>query len=657
MALAALMALLAVSSARRKAPTFDETVHLTGGAAILEKGDFRVNPENGVLPQILEALPTALTTRTIPIDTTGDSWCEIRNWDIAADFLFRSGNDHKAMFMAARTMVVILGVLCALAVFAVSKRIWGTPGGLLSVALFALSPTMLAHTRLATSDMAATLFFILSLLSFQMALEKLTPGRALAAAASVACLFLSKMSAPLVIPVLALMGLFKIFSRRPWLIVLGQSRWVLENHRKRGVAFLALLLLTGVTTWISIWMVFGLRYSMLSDNHGTDTLSHRWEQLLANPSPPVAAIASARKWRILPEAYLYGYAHVFSDSKRRHAFLNGEYSDKGWWYFFPAAFAMKTPPETILLILLGVFLPWLPFGGRGSREKDDDGEKAPAIDRRKLQIQRLLPYLLMLTVYLCVSMSGNLNIGQRHLLPIYPILFLIAGGAAVPLLRWRPPAGKLLLATALVVLAIENAMIYPDYLAYFSPVAGGPDNGYKHLVDSSLDWGQDLEGVKKWLDEQHIPEDKTYLAYFGTVDLTGYGMPQKRLLCYFEQNLPIVFPLEGGVYCISATMLQMAYFPWFAKWNDKLERSLEAYRRDFQLLRKALNDRKLYSRLIKERGPHYWIQRYRRYEVLRFAKLAAALRKRKPDHIVGHSFFIYNLSDADIKKMMGKETP
>ena len=122
---------------------------------------------------------------------------------------------------------------------------------------------------------------------------------------------------------------------------------------------------------------------------------------------------------------------------------------------------------------------------------------------------------------------------------------------------------------------IESSLLRPDYLTYFSQVAGGPKNGYRHLVDSSLDWGQDLPALKDWIDH-HLDTSATtrlYLAYFGTALPRWYGIEATPLP--LDSSAQKLSPLEPGTYCISATTLQQVYSFEHGKWTDQYE---SAYR-------------------------------------------------------------------------------
>ncbi len=171
------------------------------------------------------------------------------------------------------------------------------------------------------------------------------------------------------------------------------------------------------------------------------------------------------------------------------------------------------------------------------------------------------PLWILLGVYWAVALNTKLNIGHRHLLPTYPAMFVLAGAAG----HWfgRRCRRRWVMATAVIAcvlaLTVECFATYPHYLAYFNCLAGGSRNGYKHLVDSSLDWGQDLPGLKRWLKEHDLdgPDKKpVYLAYFGTASPAYYHIRATEL-CSLKPHSPVL--LTEGVYCVSATRLQCVY--------------------------------------------------------------------------------------------------
>ncbi|MBL7183318.1 MAG: hypothetical protein ISS50_02585, partial [Anaerolineae bacterium] len=176
------------------------------------------------------------------------------------------------------------------------------------------------------------------------------------------------------------------------------------------------------------------------------------------------------------------------------------------------------------------------------------------------------PLLLPVLVYLATSLSSQaLNIGYRHILPILPFLFVFASGVARSLELRRLPRTTACLLLVIWYL-VASIRIYPDYLAYFNELVGGPDNGWRYLVDSNLDWGQDLKGLKRYIERAGIEE--VYLSWFGSTypDAYGYDIPHRLLPSFIYhpgQVAGVPFnPLRPapGVYAISATNLQGVYF-------------------------------------------------------------------------------------------------
>ena len=223
----------------------------------------------------------------------------------------------------------------------------------------------------------------------------------------------------------------------------------------------------------------------------------------------------ARAHHLLPEAYLYGFAYVHKHEIDRPAFLDNQWSIVGFRSFFPRAFIYKTP------------LPLLPACWRSRSTQQIARRESWKIEN----VSQLNPLWTLALVYGVFAIMSPLNIGHRHILPIYPALF-IACGAVVYLLRKNQRA---IFATAVTILLLwqmaESVVIRPNYLAYFNEIAGGPGRGYQHLVDSSLDWGQDLPALKTWLDGHPTLVDgkPLYLAYFGTADPRWYEINANSL--------------------------------------------------------------------------------------------------------------------------------
>lgn len=200
-----------------------------------------------------------------------------------------------------------------------------------------------------------------------------------------------------------------------------------------------------------------------------------------------------------PSAYLEGITDLVDHEKGGHySYLLGQYDEIGFWYYFPLAFLVKTPITTLLLIIMSFCLFFFNY------------TKFRSLNKIPL-IYKLLIFFPIF--YFIVSMINRINIGIRHLLPIYPFIFIFCGVMIFnPYLKNR--IIKIISGCLLVVFIIESLIIYPNYLPYFSLLVGGSANGYKYLLDSNLDWGQDLKKLKLYLDKNNITEP-IHLAYFG----------------------------------------------------------------------------------------------------------------------------------------------
>lgn len=210
------------------------------------------------------------------------------------------------------------------------------------------------------------------------------------------------------------------------------------------------------------------------------------------------------------ETYVAGLKRVSRESgEGRNSFLFGEYG-RSWWYYFPLAFIVKMPIPTMLILLLAVFLLFRTRKGQW-------------FDITCM----LVPALLLFAAF----MFNKINIGFRHVLPSLPFLFVFAGSVMHhQVFSGKRNSVRIFAGLMVFWLAFETIMIYPDFLAYFNQFAGGPDGGYNYLMDSNIDWGQDLKGLKKWMDSNKV--DKVTLGYFGQDNPYFRGINHDKLKCY-----------------------------------------------------------------------------------------------------------------------------
>jgi 4-amino-4-deoxy-L-arabinose transferase-like glycosyltransferase len=293
---------------------------------------------------------------------------------------------------------------------------------------------VLAHARLVTTDLGAALSIFAAVLACERLAERPSRGRLLLAGLAVGVAFASKLSALVLVPVLLLLGAWMVASR--------------------GVPVARVALALGamtVATVIVIWTAYGFRARISPDP--VVNASFDWKRMEPPQAIVRASVHAARAVSLLPEPYLYGFLRFWRHSEARSAFLMGRHSDHGFRWFFPASFALKTPLPLIALLLIGLLVrasPGLPRAG---------------------------PFVWVpVVVYALLTFTRGINIGHRHLLPLYPFLFVLAArSAAWAAQRWR--GGVRWPAAAVSVLAAwyvaGTLRVHPHYLAYFNEAAGG----------------------------------------------------------------------------------------------------------------------------------------------------------------------------------------
>ncbi|MEW5807739.1 MAG: phospholipid carrier-dependent glycosyltransferase [Acidobacteriota bacterium] len=504
--LLAVFAVQAVGGIWNNAATYDEVAHLPAGYAYIRKGDFRFNPEHPPLVKMLAALP--LLTMEIPPVEQNPHWNSNNEWLFGRYFLYHSGiNADNAIFLG-RLPMVLLGILLGFLVFKWSQEIYGTGAGLFSLFLFCFEPNVIASSQVIHTDLGFSLFLVLSLYLFWKAMQEPSRKRFILAGMSFGLALSTKFTALILIPVYLALILLYLFEDRAAFafrrfLFRKEDRLTLRLRLYFALSSFALLLLTAMIVLI-------ISYGFTSVGR-----------------------------------YFDGLSFVLDHNRKGNpAFLFGMYSDSGWWYYFLLAFAVKTPIPVIIIFASAL----LSFGRDLFKNFKTPGN-----------FYLLIPVLLLLFF----TAAGRINIGLRHILPVYPLLFIFSGRlfSFIGSSTSKANSTSLIIIFALLLWLLGSAIfIFPHHLAYFDELAGGPSNGYKYLADSNLDWGQDLIRLKKFLQEEG--EDSVILSYLGSADPNYYGIKYQYLPGYglnSPQDYRIKFKRKEFV-AISATNLQSVFF-------------------------------------------------------------------------------------------------
>lgn len=441
------------------------------------------------------------------------------------------------MLFWGRLPVVLLSVILGVAVFFCAREWYGAKAGYVALLLYLFTPDLLAHGQLVTTDLGAAGILFLAVYAFFRALRQLKPTRFLLAAAATGCAIVTKFSGVLIFPMLAVIGIVFAISAAPITIHLGKvSRTLTTWAEKLGVVGVVLAG-SALLSFLLVWSCYGWRHSMTPDPKMSQGIN--WDRIGPSENFMADTARWAREQHLLPEAFVYGFLRTQESIRSRSAFLMGEYSTEGWWYYFLVSFVIKTPiPLLLLIVLAAVFI-----------KRYGAGWLAEAT------------LLVPVAVYAILALNSNLNIGHRHLLPIYPFLIVFASKMARALEFKRQAALAAVCALLLAWNIVEAIRIYPNFLTYFNQFAGGPANGYQWLVDSNLDWGQDLKELAQYRREH--PDEPFFLSYFGSARPEYYGIAGRFLPSFNPGNQrrtvePFSAAQSGAIVAVSATSLQCA---------------------------------------------------------------------------------------------------
>jgi hypothetical protein len=495
--------LLAQSGAFRRANgvTYDETFFLSAGLAVYLDGDFGLfhGEQVAPLPVLVEywaaaRRPEARSRHQATLDSR------------AEEPLWQGRLQDPALVDAARLAATLLvGIPILALVYAWLWRRRGPLAATLGASLLALSPTMVAHASLATTDACFALFSLLALAA--LAAYASRPGRiTLGAVAGASGLALaSKLSAVFLVPVTVL--------------VLGEAAWR-EQRTSGGAGWLRRAILRGAwaaaVALLVLWACYGFAW--------------------AAPDPDLAAALERGgalrlfgRWALVPRpAPVAAFQVLMKEAGSLQQYLMGETSREGWWTYFPVAFLLKSTPAELLLVVAGLLAGGLTWKRPWTPTVADAGALWSAA----------------FATYATMAALAAFDIGQRHILLLYPLAILLAVDRLALFLTGRPRA-LAVAAVALVALQASSAWrISPAYLSYFNGLAGGPEGGHRYLLDSNLDWGQDLPQLAPALVRSGC--STTYLVYFGTARPEAYGLAEADGASAEPECLAIsVTPLYG----------------------------------------------------------------------------------------------------------------
>jgi Dolichyl-phosphate-mannose-protein mannosyltransferase len=490
-ALLVLQATLALTMVHRESLTFDEDDHMFAGYMMWKAGDYGLNPEHPPLVKLLATVPILSDQLWVP-PPRDHEFFKAEAYLNGRDWLARNDGDRQQLVFKMRASAELLALGLCLLVFLTAREWFGDAAGLIALTLVVFDPNVLAHSALVTTDIGVSCFFVAAIWTFYRFATRPTIIRLLIAGVATGLLLATKHSGILIGPMFVCLIAWEVLTAK-------------GAERRRTV-----LRLTGgffaivVLSVFVLWCFYGFRYSARPAGVAFSTSVAQYAAPL--PHFEYACVLAVSRLHLLPESYLVGLIDVKLAAADYSTFLLGKVYAHGQWDYFPLVILIKTTLGLLLLIVLGVF----------------------ATVTGKLTKRRELFYTLAPPViYLAVAMMSGMNIGVRHLLPMYAFAVIFAAAGTVTLAgmndrinrRWAVACSVLIVASI-----VSSLLAFPNEIAYANEAWGGPNNVHNLLSDANVDWAQQLYQVKQWQDRH--PGQDCWFAYFARpeIDPGVYGI-------------------------------------------------------------------------------------------------------------------------------------
>lgn len=551
-----ILAILAFSSSAGDSLTIDESPHIASAYSYVITGDYRLNPEHPPLLKLLSGysiwLGGKLTNQDIYFPDNISAWTDKVNaqWDMGYAFIFKAGNYANFIIWWARLPTILLlllgGVYITYSVYYHTKN---KAISLIVLVLYAFSPSVIAHGRLVTTDLIASLFFIVVIDIWIRYLQNSTKKHLFLLTLSIGLAFLSKFSTILLLPMMFISS-FGYILIKYW------------SYNKQILSKSLILIRDGIIVALGVFVIINFVYWITMRNMSIDTQL----QLVQDSFPQDNQISTITKQNLsnIIKApgmrhfgqYLLGQAMVVQRvGGGNTTFLLGKFTNQSFIEYFPLTYLLK---ENLVIIfsLMAIILASIIGIIKNFNSKILVKSKSTILNH-----WYEITVSIMIIIYWTISIRGNLNLGIRHILPAVILTYiLIAIGIVKILFLFK--FSKIILGIFLCLYIFASLNTYPNYISYLNILAG-QQQGYQIFTDSNLDWGQDLKRLNNWTKQQNI--DTLYIDYFGTADIQYY-LPNTKIIPVKSSDGPKI-----GYTAISATMLQDSFY------NKKVNPNYEEY--------------------------------------------------------------------------------
>ena len=552
---------------------FDETAHIPAGYSYLTMHDMRLNPEHPPLLKDLAALP--LTFMQLKFDTTQAFWTTDVNgqWVAGNNLFWQMGNNADQLIFWARIPLVLLSLIFGLFIFKWTKELAGTIAGLFALILYAFDPNILGHNHFVTTDVGIAGFIMFSFYYFLRFIKDPTWKNVAIGGLFLALVQLTKFSSIMLFPIFGLvMIIYPLVKKVP-----PQEKSAFIFKLKKLGVYLGKGVMAFAFSIIIVWIFYAFNNYEMPKDKLAQTIDFYFEKTDTNvktiyTSQVLHTLNNSPITRPLSE-YVLGIAMVFKRvSGGNGAYFIEQVSSSAFPSYFPIVFLIKEPLIMLFFMLSALIIAFgkniMAFFKRLKKSTTNSSWLSSFQDYVRHNIETLSMFFFIL-LYSYISVTGNLNIGFRHLFPILPFVYILTAKIIVTFYKNIRSSfvQKFFFATVSMLslfLIAGTVAAYPSYMSYFNKTVGGPKNGYRFVTDSNADWGQDMKRLQLFLAE-HPEIDEIRVDYFGGADIKYYI--QDKYIMWYDSKRPI----EAGWYAISTNFLQGSIY-------DKAKEDSASYR-------------------------------------------------------------------------------
>jgi hypothetical protein len=586
------VAVVSLLNAKNESAIFDETAHIGAGYSYLSEREIRLNPEHPPLIKNLSSAPLLFLDLNFNINQPfwmGDlprKWDE-GQWASGRSLLYESGNDADQILFWSRFPIVILSLILGWFIFHWTRSLAGLSAGLFALTLYAFDPNMLGHNHFVTTDLGAAAFFTFAFYFYLRFIKEPSWKNVALAGIFLGLLQIAKFSFMIGLPVLAFATIVYPLVKLP---AKSEMKNIWRFRLKKLGEYVGKGFLLFLVSMMVVWVAYFFNTLRMSPEIVAESINFNFppgqtENIKEVYTHKTLHFLNSNSFTRPLAIFGEGIGYVF----RRVAGGNGAYfmqevSSTAFPAYFPTVFILKEPLVSLALMLLALLITFS-RGAKAIFHRSHLPSVASFIRHNIVSISLLLFILL----YSYVSITGNLNIGFRHLFPILPFIYILTAKVLFDFLKRLDANAKNVWRVIFFGLAffliLETILAYPFYMSYFNQIAGGPKEGYRYVTDSNADWGQDLKRLEKWIENYNAHKGEKESCKIREYNYTGDCKPIKEIhvnyfgggdIKYYLDEMAIDWwdsrrPIEPGWYAISVNHLQGSTY-------DKQKPDHESYR-------------------------------------------------------------------------------